>query len=63
MDDVIFQLKLSAMDLAVIYSFARQKKISVNEWIMQAILEKIEREQVAQQIQMIQQATAQGEKK
>jgi len=43
MDEVLFQLRMSAGDLALIYQIARGDKKTVNEWIMSCILERLEK--------------------
>lgn len=43
MDKVIFMLEMNVGDLALIYQLSRNDKLSVNEWIMKCVLEKIER--------------------
>ena len=43
MDEVIYQLRLRVEDLVLIYSLARRDRMSVNEWIIKAIIEKAER--------------------
>lgn len=41
-DEVIFMLKMSATDMVVIYNIAKSERLSINEFILKAILEKIE---------------------
>ncbi|MEM1522296.1 MAG: hypothetical protein QXU69_04680 [Thermofilaceae archaeon] len=43
MDEVVVLLRMSGGDFALIYQVARKEKKTVNEWIMSAILEKLER--------------------
>lgn len=43
MDEVIVLLRMSGGDYALVYQIARSEKKTVNEWIMSAILEKLER--------------------
>lgn len=43
MDEVIVLLRMSGGDYALIYQIARSEKRTVNEWIMSAILEKLEK--------------------
>ncbi|MEM1710523.1 MAG: hypothetical protein QW820_06500 [Sulfolobales archaeon] len=43
MDEVIVLLRMSGGDYALIYQVARSEKKTVNEWIMSAILEKLEK--------------------
>lgn len=43
MDEVIALIRMSGRDYALIYQIAMSEKKSVNEWIMSAILEKLEK--------------------
>ncbi|MEM1681065.1 MAG: hypothetical protein QXZ56_07655 [Sulfolobales archaeon] len=43
MDEVIVLLRMSGGDYALIYQVARSERKTVNEWIMSAILEKLEK--------------------
>jgi len=43
LDEVIVLLRMSGGDYALIYQVARSEKKTVNEWIMSAILEKLEK--------------------
>ncbi|MEM2163720.1 MAG: hypothetical protein QXR62_04770 [Candidatus Bathyarchaeia archaeon] len=43
MDRVIFMLEMTAGDLALIYQLARNDRMTVNEWIMKCIMEKVEK--------------------
>jgi len=43
LDEVIVLLRMSGGDYALIYQIARSEKRTVNEWIMSAILEKLEK--------------------
>ncbi|MEM4975853.1 MAG: hypothetical protein QXT64_00840 [Desulfurococcaceae archaeon] len=43
MDEVIVLLRMSGGDYVLIYQVARSERRTVNEWIMSAILEKLEK--------------------
>ncbi|MEM0261745.1 MAG: hypothetical protein QXN17_03725 [Nitrososphaerota archaeon] len=43
MDEVIALIRMSGGDYALIYQVARSERRTVNEWIMSAILEKLEK--------------------
>ena len=57
MDEAVFLLRLRVEDLALVYSLARRERMSVNEWIIRAIVEKIERVQA----EVLQQQARQAE--
>ena len=43
MDEVIVLLRMTGGDYVLVYQVARSEKKTVNEWIMSAILEKLEK--------------------
>ncbi len=43
MDEVIVLLRMTGGDYVLVYQIARSEKKTVNEWIMSAILEKLEK--------------------
>ncbi|MEM3120737.1 MAG: hypothetical protein QXG54_05155 [Desulfurococcaceae archaeon] len=45
MDEVIVLLRMGGGDYALIYQIARSERKTVNEWILTAILEKLEKVQ------------------
>jgi len=43
LDEVIVLLRMTGGDYVLVYQVARSEKKTVNEWIMSAILEKLEK--------------------
>lgn len=43
MDEVIVLLRMTGGDYVLVYQVARSERKTVNEWIMSAILEKLEK--------------------
>ena len=43
MDKAILLLEMSVGDLALIYQLARNEKKGVNEWVMNCVMERVER--------------------
>ncbi len=48
MDEVVVPIRMSGTDYVIIYNVARRERLSVGEWIMKTIIEKLEQIQMEQ---------------